>query len=181
MTNALVLVDLQRDYFQSGAHPLVEPDAAVAEARRVLDFWRQEHRPVVHVQHVATESGATFMRPDTDGVGIHSLVAPQHDEIVVTKHQPNAFLDTSLLDELRTVGAESITVVGMMTNMCIDATVRAASDLGFDVTVVADACAASDLQFDGRIIDGATVHAAFLAALQGTYARVCTAQELLAE
>jgi nicotinamidase-related amidase len=88
-------------------------------------------------------------------------------------------LDTTLLDELRAADADRITVVGMMTNMCIDATTRAGRDLRYPMTVVADACAASDLAFRGTAIDGATVHAAYLAALEGTYATVVTAAELL--
>jgi nicotinamidase-related amidase len=179
MTDALVLVDIQRDYFPGGAHPLVGPEAAADAAGRVLAAWRAAGRPVIHVQHVASEPDATFMRPGTAGMTIHPAVAPRDGEAVVTKHKPNGFLNTTLLDELTAVGADRITVVGMMTNMCIDATARAGSDLGYPVTVVADACAASDLTFRGTVIDGATVHAAYLAALDGTYADVVTAAELL--
>ncbi len=179
MTDALVLVDIQRDYFPGGAHPLVGPEAAGVAAGRVLEAWRGAGRPVIHVQHVATQPNATFMRPGTDGVAIHPTVAPRDREPVVTKHRPNSFLNTTLLDELRAADADRITVVGMMTNMCIDATTRAGRDLGYPMTVVADACAASDLTFRGTAIDGATVHAAYLAALEGTYASVVTAAELL--
>lgn len=178
MTNALILVDYQRDYFPDGAHPLHEPDAAVTVAAGLLEAWRGAGQPVIHLQHVAEDPGASFMLPGTDGVQIHSAVAPVDGETVVTKHWPNGFLRTSLLDDLRAATADRVTVIGMMTNMCIDATVRAASDLGFDMTVAADACAASDLRFGGRLIDGESVHAAFLAALDGTYARVLPAAEV---
>ena len=67
----------------------------------------------------------------------------------------------------------------MMSSMCVDATVRAAADLGYTVTVAHDACAAPDLAFGDTVVPGAQVHAAFMAALAGSYARVTTADELI--
>ncbi len=67
----------------------------------------------------------------------------------------------------------------MMSSMCVDATVRAAADLGFAVTVVHDACAAPDLAFAGEPIPGRSVHGAFMAALDGNYARLTSAEELV--
>lgn len=180
MSDALVLVDLQRDYFPGGGHPLVEPEAAVAAAARVLAAWRSAGRPIFHMQHVWDSPDATFMRPGTDGVQIHPAVAPQPGEPVITKASPNSFLNTPLLADLRAAGADRITVVGMMTNLCVDATVRAGSDLGLPVTLVHDACAASDLHFAGATIDGKTVHAAFVAALSGNYAQVVASEDLRA-
>jgi len=59
--------------------------------------------------------------------------------------------------------------------------VRAASDLGFSVTVAQDACAAPDLAFDGTTVPGAQVHAAFIAALGSAYARIASADALAGE
>ena len=84
------------------------------------------------MQHVSGEPDATFMRPGTAGVEIHPLVAPQADEPVVQKANPNSFLDTELESMLRGLGVDSVVVCGMMTSMCVDATVRAAVDLGFE-------------------------------------------------
>jgi nicotinamidase-related amidase len=179
MSKALLLIDVQNDYFPGGAHPLVEPEAAAAAAQRLLEDFRDRGAPVVHVQHVAEGPDATFMRPGTDGVEIHPLVAPEAGEPVIQKAAPNSFLGTSLERELRGHGIEELVVAGMMSSMCVDATVRAASDLGFTATVVHDACAATDLQFGGATIPGATVHAAFMAALDGNYAEVLSADEAL--
>ncbi len=78
-------------------------------------------------------------------------------------------------------GIDSVVVVGAMSNMCVDATVRAAADLGYGVTVVEDACAACDLEFGGRAIPAETVHGAFMAALAPAYGWVVTAEALLAQ
>jgi nicotinamidase-related amidase len=177
MPRALLIVDIQRDYFPGGAFPLVGPDAAVAAAARVLARFRAAGEPVVHLQHVWDAPEATFMRPGTDGVEIHPLVAPAGDELVVPKAHPNGFRGTALRDELRWRHVDELVVAGMMTSMCVDATVRAAADLGFTASVVHDACAAPDLEFGGQAIGGATVHAAFLAALSDTYATIVSADE----
>ena len=178
MGRALVLVDIQRDYFPGGAHPLVAPEAAAGAARRVLDAFRASGEPVVHIRHVWDDEDATFMRPETEGVEIHPDVAPAEGELVITKEFPNSFRETALEDELRARGVDSLVLCGMMTSMCVDATVRAAVDLGFDTTVVHDACATCDLQFDGRSVPAAAVQAAFLAALGDGYAAVVSSDEI---
>ena len=178
MTRALIVVDIQNDYFPGGAHPLERPEEAAGQARLLLDAFRGAGEPVVHVQHVSGEPDATFMRPGSDGVEIHPLVAPQGGEPVIQKAHPNSFLDTELESTLRGLGIDAVVVCGMMTSMCVDATVRAAVDLGFDASVAHDACATLDLGFGGRTVPAADVHAAFLAALASAYARVASAEDL---
>jgi nicotinamidase-related amidase len=176
----LLIIDIQRDYFPGGAYPLAEPEAAASAARDVLEAFRAGGEPVVHLKHVWDEPDATFMRPGTDGVEIHQLVAPAAAEPVIEKSAPNGFVDTRLDEELRAAGIDSLVVAGMMSSMCVDATVRAAADLGFDVTVVHDACAAPDLSFEGTEIPAAAVHGAFMAALGDGYATLVASGELTA-
>ena len=178
MARALLIVDIQNDYFPGGANPLHEPEAAADAARRVLERFRAAGEPVIHVQHVWDAPDAPFMRPGTEGVEIRREVAPRDGETVIQKHAPNAFLRTSLEQELRGRGIDAITVCGMMTSMCVDATVRAAADLGFDVTVVHDACAAPAITFAGLEVPAPAVSAAFFGSLAGGYATVVSADEL---
>jgi nicotinamidase-related amidase len=178
VTRALLLIDIQRDYFPGGAFPLVAPEAAAANAARVLAGFRAAGEPVVHLQHIWDAPDALFMRPGTDGVEIHPAVAPADGEPVLRKSEPNGFLQTGLEDQLRGRRIDELVVAGMMSSMCVDATVRAAVDLGFTTTVVHDACAAPDLEFGGEAIPGRTVHAAFMAALGDGYAALVAADEL---
>jgi nicotinamidase-related amidase len=178
MTQALLIIDIQRDYFPGGAYPLVEPEAAAKAASGVLERFRGDGRPVLHLKHVWDAPDATFMRPGTDGVEIHPLVAPVDNEPVIEKAEPNGFLGTDLQDRLQSADIDSLVVVGMMSSMCVDATVRAGSDLGLTMTVVHDGCAAPDLDFGDAHVPGSAVHAAFMAALDGTYATVVGADEL---
>jgi len=174
-TTAVLVIDIQRDYFPGGAYPLVDPDAAAEHAREVIMHARASGVPVISIQHVSLEADATFFLPDTPGVAIDDRVAPVPGESVITKHFPNSFLGTGLAAELERTGVDGLVIVGMMSSMCVDATTRAALDLDFAVTVIHDACAAPDLEFGGAEVAGATVHAAFMAALADAGADVMAA------
>lgn len=181
MTTALVLVDLQNDYFPGGTMELVGAEAAVAQAALLLQTFRQRSAPVFHVQHIAKRAGATFFLPGTVGAEIHQAVRPNAGETVVVKHFPNSFRETTLLESLRSVGSEKLVFAGMMTHMCVDTTVRAAADLGFQCALAQDGCATRNLQFAGQQVGAEQVQLAYLAALNGAFASVRPAQELCGE
>jgi nicotinamidase-related amidase len=181
MPTALVLVDLQNDYFPGGTMELIGADPAVAQAAVLLQAFRQRALPIFHIQHIAKRPGATFFLPGTPGAEIHNAVRPVAGEPVVVKHFPNSFRETSLLEDLRSAGASKLVFAGMMTHMCIDTTVRAAADLGFQCALAQDACATRALQFAGQRIEAEHVQLAYLAGLHGAFASVRSAQELCAE
>ena len=180
MSRALLLIDIQRDYFDGGRHPLVGSDRAADAASNVLAGFRARSERIVHVQHSWDAPDAAYLQPGTPGFAHDDRVAPAADEPVVVKEAPNAFVGTGLEDRLRSDGIDELVVSGMMTSMCVDATVRAAVDLGFTVTVVGDACAAPNLDHAGVHVPGEHVHAAFLAALADGYAEVVDARSLAA-
>jgi nicotinamidase-related amidase len=175
----LLIVDIQNDYFPGGGHPLVGPEAAASAAARLLADFRSAGDPVFHIRHIWDEEEATFMRPGTEGVEIHETVAPADGESVISKEYPNSFRETPLEANLREAGVDEVVVCGMMTSVCVDATVRAAVDLGFEATVAHDACATCDLEFNGQAVPAASVHAAFLAALAEDYASVVSTDQIV--
>jgi nicotinamidase-related amidase len=179
MTTALVIVDIQNDYFPEGKLPLVGPIEASQQAARLLDRFRQSQRPIIHIQHIAVRPGATFFLPGTPGADFYPDVQPLPDETIVQKNFPNSFRETPLLDVLREQLANRLIICGMQTNMCVDAITRAAADLGFECIVAADACAARNLTFDGLTVPAEQVHHAFLAALNGSYAKVLKVDRIL--
>ena len=178
MKSALILIDLQNDYFPGGAMELVGMSQAAAQARDLLAACRKNRQPIYHVQHLALPV-ATFFRPDTPGVEIHESVRPLPGEALIRKHYPNAFRDTGLLEVLQGAGVGEVIIAGAMSHMCIDASTRAAFDFGFTCTVIHDACASRDVIFEGRTIPAAHVHGAFMAALGMRYARVMSLKEFL--
>ncbi|KAF0166251.1 MAG: Isochorismatase hydrolase [Rhodocyclaceae bacterium] len=178
MSTALVIVDIQNDYFPGGAMELAGSIEAGERAEKLAEAFRSKALPVIHVQHLSTRPGATFFVPGTKGVEIHPCVAPREGEAVIQKNFPNSFRDTPLLQHLRDKKITRLVVAGMMTQMCIDSTVRAAADLGFECLLAHDACATKSLSFGGVAVPAASVQTAFLAALNGLFARVQSVDEL---
>ena len=178
MKTGLILVDIQNDYFTGGRMELVEMQQAAKKADELLSDFRRRSWPTFHIQHISAQKGATFFLPETEGAALHKSIQPQGDELVIQKHFPNSFRETSLLQELERHDVKKLVICGAMSHMCIDATTRAAADHCFDCTVVQDACATRDLEFGGKTIAAADVHGAFMAALGAAYARVVNLAEL---
>ncbi len=179
MNSALLLLEIQNDYFPNGRISLEKSLDACAKAQAALRAYREMNQPVIHVQHISTLPDAASLLPCTKGADFYPSVAPVKGETVIKKHYPNSFKDTGLLNHLIKNKINHLVICGMMTHMAIDATVRAAYDLGFACTVLHDACAARQLEFNHTIIPAVNVHYAFLAALQPTYANVMSSEEFL--
>jgi nicotinamidase-related amidase len=177
---ALLIIDIQNDYFPGGAMEVVGASDAAAHAARLLAAFREKSLPVVHIQHLSKRAGATFFLPHTPGADIHASVQPLAAEPVFQKHSPSSFRDTPLLEHLRKEGITQLAIVGMMTHMCIDTTTRAAADLGFDCRLAHDACATRALTFNGVEVPAVQVHASYMAALHGIFAKVLSTDELIA-
>jgi nicotinamidase-related amidase len=178
MANALLIIDIQNDYFPGGAMALHQPEAAAANAAKLIAAYRQKGRPVIHVQHLSTRPGATFFLPNTPGAEIHASVRPQPGETLIQKNFPNCFRGTNLLEHLRGAGIDALTIAGMMTHMCVDTTTRAAADLGFACSLAHDATATRELAFGGAKVPAEQVQLSYLAGLNGLFAKVQTAEEL---
>ena len=180
MKTALLLVDIQRDYFPKGRMEVAGAGDASLVARRLLDRFRVKRLPVIHIRHIAMRPNATFLLPDTEGINFHDNVSPLAGEKVITKHYPNSFRGTDLEEHLLSQGIKNLVICGMMSHMCIDATARAAFDNGYACTVVHDACATRNLAFNGVDIPSQHVHGAYMAALGAVYAKVSSADDVIA-
>ena len=182
MTTALIIVDIQNDYFANGKMELSNPDKAATNAAKVLGWFRQNNKEnIFHVQHIAGSPELGFFLPNTVGADIHETVLPVENESIIVKNFPNSFLKTDLEWQLREKGVTKVIVVGMMTHMCIDATVRAAVDLGFETTLIEDACATRDLSYQDMVVPAEQVHYAFVSALQSMYAKVASTEDFLVQ
>lgn len=179
MKPALVLVDIQQDYFPNGRMEVAGAIEAAYVAKRLLDSFREKNQPIVHVQHISARPGATFFLPNTKGINFHESVAPLPDELVIQKQYPNSFRDTELEEYLLSKGIRDLVICGMMSHMCIDATTRAAFDKGYACIVAHDACATRKMAFKGIDIPAKDVHGAFMAASGSVYAKVLSAEEII--
>ncbi len=173
---AIIVVDLQNEYFPSGKLPLVGIEQATENAAKVIQAARSNGDRVIFIRHEM--AGAPFFVPGSPGVEIIPAVRPEVGEDVLVKHYPNSFRETELKRMLDAEGVEEVVIVGAMSHMCIDATTRAAADLGFKATVVHDACATRDVEFNGKTVPAAQVHAAYMSALAFAYGKVVTTADL---
>lgn len=176
---ALLIIDIQNDYFENGSMRLTGSEQASLNAKLILEKFRTSKLPVIHIQHVALNPNATFFLPNTKGAEININVKPLENEKVIVKHYPNSFRETELLNYLKERHITDLVICGMMTHMCVDATVRAAKDLGFTITLIGDACATRDLEINGEKVNAGEVQKAFLAALNFTYAGIVTTKQYL--
>lgn len=172
MPQALLLVDVQNDYFPGGAYTLANIEAASANAAALLAHFRDAGLPLIHVRHEFAFDGAPFFRPGTPGADIHPSVAPLAGETVITKNAVNAFHRTDLQEQLQALGIDQLVIAGAMSHMCIEGATRAAADLGYKCQVIHDACATRDQEFAGRTVPAADVHATAMSALGFAYAEV---------
>jgi nicotinamidase-related amidase len=177
---AIIVVDIQNDYFSGGKWILSGVDAAADNAARVIAEARRRGDTVIHIRHETPSENAPFFVPGSPGAQLHPKAKNAPGELVIVKHYMNPFRETELLRALEKKGVENVVVVGNMSHMCIDAVTRASDDYGFKTTVIHDACATHDLEFNGVTVPAVQVHAAFMAALSFGYATVISANEFLA-
>jgi len=177
----LLLIDIQNDYFLGGNMELYNMEAAADKASQLLALFRRKNWPIIHVQHFSVKPTASFFIPGSNGVEIHSSVLPEKDETVVQKNFPNSFRQTNLDEIIKSKKINSLVICGAMSHMCIDTTTRAACDLGYQITLIHDACATRNLIFNEEVVEAPKVQAAYMAALNGSFARVISASEFLME
>jgi len=178
LKKALLIIDVQNDYFEGGRSELHNPLMALSNIKTTLDAFRKENLPVIHVQHVNTRAGATFFLPDTEGVLIHKSLTPRDTEHIIIKHAPNSFLGTNLLYIIKENGITELVICGMMSHMCVDTTTRACMDYDIKAVLLEDACATKNLSFNGKTIPAETVQDTFMASLNGIFATVIKTNEL---
>jgi nicotinamidase-related amidase len=167
----LLLIDHQREY-TDGKLRLHGIDTAVAAVARLQQAARRAGAPIVHIAQNGRPGGALF---DPEGAMVRFIdgIEPQGEEITVVKSLPNAFAKTELDARLKATGRSALIVAGFMSHMCVSATTRAALDLGYRTTVVAEATATRDLpDGSGGVIDAATVKRVALAELADRFATV---------
>lgn len=172
MNTGLILVDIQKDYFKDGKYELVNSEEAAICAKAILNYFRKRKWPIYHVRHISINQEARFFIPGTPGTDFHKACYPLEQEEVITKHRPDSFFETNLKDKLEEKEIDVLVVCGMMTHMCIDTTVRSANNYGYTVELIEDACATRSLEWHGMTVSSEQVQNAYMAALDGTFAKV---------
>jgi nicotinamidase-related amidase len=177
-TQALIIIDVQKaiDDPKWGRRDQLGAEAAIA---RLLGAWRERRLPVIHIRHDSTDPRSPY-RPGSEGNAFKPEVEPQMGEPIIDKRTNNAFIGTDLMDVLDELQVRSLVITGVLLENSVDATVRMAANLGFDVTIPEDAVASVDRQDRrGKLWSAEDVHALTLAVLDGEYARISTSDAII--
>jgi nicotinamidase-related amidase len=167
----LLLIDHQQEY-TAGKLKLPDVEAAAGAIARLQERARKAGAPIVHVAQNGRPGGALF-DPEGPMVKFIAGLEPRDGETAVVKSLPNAFARTDLDARLKATGRADLIVAGFMTHMCVSATTRAALDLGYRATVVAEATATRDLpDGTGGVLEATLVKRVALAELADRFARV---------
>jgi nicotinamidase-related amidase len=140
---ALIVIDLQNDYFGEGRFPLWNTDETLANTLAAITKACAKSIPIILVQHIAdgTRGIAPFFNKGTAGVDIHPhLLAAAPDGIVVTKAFTDSFQNTTLEKTLSRLGAEELLICGMMTQNCVTHTAISRAAERYSVKVLTDCC-----------------------------------------
>ena len=168
--SALILIDIQNTY-RRGKMQLTNVEPAILEAQKLLTLARNLKIPVIHIQHDAGIGSPYDISADIGAIAAE--VAPIAGEKVIVKNYPNAFVETSLDAELKTLGVHHLVLAGFMTHMCINSTAHGAFNLGYAPTVVASATATRPLlSIHGKVLSAEDVHLGALASTRDLYAVV---------
>ncbi|UTH74403.1 cysteine hydrolase family protein [Chromobacterium sp. IIBBL 290-4] len=142
---ALLIIDLQNDYFPGGKYPLANTAAALDNSLRAIAQARAQNMPVILVQHVAASAASPFFAPDSEGVRIHpQVLAAAPDAPVVIKQHADSFLNTDLSALLQKLEINTLLIGGMMTQNCVTHTALSRAADPYQVSVLQDCCATVD-------------------------------------
>ncbi len=177
---ALLLIDIQQGlddhefYGGNRNNPNAEQNMAT-----ILQHWRELSLPVYHIHHSSTNPESP-LHASKLGFAVKKGLEPAGNEPQYTKNVNSAFIGTSLEDDLKKAGIETVVIVGLTTNHCISTSTRMASNLGFETYLISDATATFDrLALDGSTIPSETIHQAELASLNGEFAKVLSTSDFL--
>ncbi len=177
---ALLVIDVQQGMDNPRLGRRNNPDAEQRIAD-VIAAWRAAGKPVIHVQHDSVEPQSE-LRPDRPGNAVKPEAKPVAGEPVFRKNVNSAFIGTDLESYLRDRGIDNLVLVGLTTEHCISTTARMGANLGFGVTIVADATAAFEHKgYDGRHYTADEVHNVELANLNREFATIRESRDVVAE
>jgi nicotinamidase-related amidase len=174
-TRALVIIDVQREYFDDRPLRIEYPprDKSLARILEVAETADRAGIPVVVVQHEAPADSPIFAAGST-GWQLHDAVAAQVKGSwkPLVKNYSSVFAETGLDAWLREQGVDTVTLVGYMTNNCVLASAASAEPLGFAVEVLSDATGAINLSNEQGSFTAQQVHETLMTLLHSNLAAV---------
>lgn len=114
LMSALIVIDIQNDYFEGGAFPLWNTDETLQNILKAVEKAQEKNMKIILVQHVAA-GPSIFFNKDTKGAEIHSSLNNLKNADVVIKEFSDSFYKTNLEEILAKNNVKNLLVCGMMT------------------------------------------------------------------
>lgn len=177
-TVPLLIIDIQQAFHDpiwgNRNNPMCEENI-----KRLIDTWEKSGQPIIYVLHVSPSPGSLFYFK-SPGCTFQSFIRPRKQDLILTKQVNSAFIGTKLQDILKELYAKSVVITGLTTNHCVETTTRMAGNLGFNPILVSDATATFDRRsLSGQWIPAEVIHNVTLANLNGEFAKIQTAEEVI--
>lgn len=161
MKRALLVIDVQNEYF-SGKLPISHPSESLDNILKAMDFAAANHIPVALIQHAAKSDDSPVFRKGSHEWELHPEIEKRPRDILIEKHWPDSFAETTLGEWLTNNGIDTLTVCGYMTQMCCDTTARRAYHLGYVVEFLADATGTLSFTNEAGTVTAEELHRAIL-------------------
>ncbi|MBS0265320.1 MAG: cysteine hydrolase [Planctomycetes bacterium] len=143
MPAALLLIDLQNDYFPGGLFPLWNCEGVLTAVESLVARVAARGIPVIHIQHIANSQAgiAPFFNAGTAGAEIHPRIrAAAPKAPVIVKEFADSFERTELAATLDRMETTELLICGMMTQNCVTHTALSKGAEKYPVTVIPDCC-----------------------------------------
>lgn len=143
MTKALIVIDIQNDYFPNGAFPLWDTENVLGNIEHAIQQAQAKNIPVILVQHIADKSKglSPFFNEGTAGADIHPrILAAATNAPIVIKHFADSFVNTDLEATLQSLGVDELLICGMMTQNCVTHTAISKQAEKYKTAIIQDCC-----------------------------------------
>ncbi|MGL4740026.1 MAG: cysteine hydrolase family protein [Sarcina sp.] len=147
MKKALLIIDLQNDYFDGGKFPLWNTEKTLENIEDAIDLAQKNDTEIILIQHVADPKLglSPFFNEGTEGVNIHTRILEKAPNAkVVVKTFADGFYKTDLEKVLSEIGAQEILLCGMMTQNCVTHTAISKAAEKYKVSILADCCTSTN-------------------------------------
>ncbi|EEK74215.1 MULTISPECIES: cysteine hydrolase family protein [Bacillus] len=176
---ALIIIDVQ-EAFNLPYWGVRNNLLAEENMKSLLEEWRKRKLPVFHIQHVNKENVQSMFYQHAETVNFKEEVQPMPDEIIIQKSVNSAFIGTNLEEQLREQECNTVVIVGLTTNHCVETTTRMAGNLGFTTYLVSDATATFNRKgLDGTEYSAEDIHNMTLVNLHDEFAKIVTTEGVL--
>lgn len=165
MSRALLVIDVQREYFE-GALPIRHPVGHFEAILEVMDAAKRANLATVVVRHHQPEADSPLFCQGSDLWQLHPEVEARPRDLLVDKQLPGSFTNTPLDQFLKERGVDTVCIAGYMTQICCDTTARQAFHRGYKVEFLRDATGTLDVANKAGSVTAEQLHESILVAQQ---------------